>query len=60
MTQSTKFIAQIDKGESLDLSKNEMLALLSLIMYEVVSDKDITEDTLITILIKKNDNRTNI
>lgn len=59
MTQSVKFNAQIDNGEILDFSKNEILALLSLIMHEIAADKEVIEDTLITIKIKKNEHRAN-
>jgi len=56
----TQFTAQIDMGESLDFSKNEILSFLSLLMHEISSGIDVTEDTLITIQIKKNEHRSNI
>lgn len=60
MTQSQTFNAQIDNGESLDFSQNEILALLALMMHEIASGQGVLEDTLITIKIKKNVNRTDI
>ena len=52
-----QFFAQMDNGDTLEFSKNEMIVLLSLLINGIAINKEITEDTLLTIQIKKNEHR---